>query len=70
MNGARLRHGILPAMPPPVLPLHELPLDHAYATLGDGYHARVSPSPLPEARLLHFNTEAAALIGTSAASTN
>lgn len=63
MNGARLRHGILPAMPPPTLPLHELSLDHAYAGLGDSYHARVSPSPLPDARLLHFNTEAAALIG-------
>lgn len=43
--------------------LQELPLDHAYAGLGGSYHARVSPQPLPGARLLHFNKEAAALIG-------
>ena len=46
--------------------LQELPLDHAYAGLGGSYHARVSPQPLPGARLLHFNKEAAALIGLAA----
>ncbi|AXQ31685.1 YdiU family protein [Solimonas sp. K1W22B-7] len=50
-------------MPDPTSPLQDLPLDHGYAALGGSYHARVSPAPLPDARLLHFNPDAAALIG-------
>jgi len=43
--------------------LEQLPLDHGYASLGPQYGARVLPQPLREARMLHFNDEAAALIG-------
>ncbi|HEY0913923.1 MAG TPA: YdiU family protein [Solimonas sp.] len=63
MNGPARRRAILRAMPQTTLSLHNLPLDHAYAALGGSYHARVHPAPLSDARLLHFNADAAALVG-------
>lgn len=40
-----------------------LPFDNRIETLGADYYARVTPEPLAEPQLLHFNEAAAALIG-------
>ena len=42
--------------------LQALQLDNRFAALGENYFSRVTPTPLPDARLLHFNEAAAALI--------
>jgi uncharacterized protein YdiU (UPF0061 family) len=42
--------------------LETLKLDNRFARLPDNYYSRVQPTPLPEPRLLHFNSDAAALI--------
>ena len=43
-------------------PLTGLAFDNSYARLGEPFGIRVAPAPLPEPVLVHFNTEAAALI--------
>ncbi len=42
--------------------LTALPLDNRYARLGEVYGSRVMPTPLRQPRLLHVNTEVAALL--------
>ena len=42
--------------------LDKLKLVNRYAALPGDYYSRVTPTPLPEPRLLHFNEEAARLI--------
>ena len=43
-----------------------LPATRRYAALGDSYAPQVPTTPLPEARLLHFNTALAQRIGLDA----
>ncbi|HEX5632776.1 MAG TPA: YdiU family protein [Gemmatimonadales bacterium] len=43
-------------------PLAGLRFDNAYARLPDAFFARVEPTPIAGARLLHFNDQAAALL--------
>ena len=43
-------------------PISGLAFDNSYARLGEPFGIRVSPTPLPDPVLVHFNTEAAALI--------
>ncbi len=47
----------------PLRRLDELDLDHRFAALGEDYFSRVQTTPLREPQLVHFNDEAAALIG-------
>jgi uncharacterized protein YdiU (UPF0061 family) len=42
--------------------LETLKLDNRFARLPGDYYSRVQPTPLPEPQLLHFNSDAAALI--------
>ncbi len=46
----------------PSLSLDALQVDNRYAQLGDAYFSRVAPTPLTHPRLLHANTEVAALL--------
>lgn len=41
----------------------EFPLDSCYARLAQPYHTQVDPTPLPEPRMIHFNTDLAAELG-------
>lgn len=43
-------------------PITGLAFDNSYARLGEPFGIRVSPTPLPDPVLVHFNTEAARLI--------
>ncbi len=45
-----------------LLTLDNLRIDNRFARLPGDYFSRVQPTPLPSPRLLHFNTDAAALI--------
>jgi uncharacterized protein YdiU (UPF0061 family) len=49
--------------PNPLKPLRELPIDPCYASLSDPYHTPVSPTPLPQPRLVHFNGPLAVELG-------
>ena len=42
--------------------LEKLALDNRFARLPESYYSRVQPTPLNDPKLLHFNTDAAALI--------
>ncbi|TXH05358.1 MAG: YdiU family protein [Nevskiaceae bacterium] len=42
--------------------LDDLAFDNRFAQLPPDYYSRVQPTPLPQPHLLHFNTDAAALI--------
>jgi uncharacterized protein YdiU (UPF0061 family) len=42
--------------------LEDLPFDNTYLHLPDAFHARLSPTPLAQPRLVSFNPDAAALI--------
>ncbi|MEQ1438501.1 protein adenylyltransferase SelO [Fontimonas sp. SYSU GA230001] len=46
----------------PLRDLDTLALDNRYARLGEAYFSRVEPAPLTNPRLLHANTEVAALL--------
>jgi uncharacterized protein YdiU (UPF0061 family) len=43
-------------------PIRGLAFDNSYARLGEPFGIRVSPTPLPDPVLVHFNADAAALI--------
>lgn len=43
-------------------PITGLAFDNSYARLGEPFGVRVSPTPLPDPVLVHFNTDAAALL--------
>ncbi len=43
-------------------PITGLAFDNSYARLGEPFGIRVMPTPLPDATLVHFNTDAAQLI--------
>ena len=43
-------------------PIAGLGFDNSYARLGEPFGIRVSPTPLPDPVLVHFNADAAALI--------
>src|SRR3569623_1391714 len=45
-----------------LLTLENLRVDNRFARLPGDYFSRVEPTPLPSPKLLHFNTDAAALI--------
>ena len=44
-------------------PHDEVPVDSAYARLGSPYHTQVNPTPLPEPRMIHFNSSLSAELG-------
>lgn len=43
--------------------LDHLPFDNSYARLPEAFHARIAPTPLRRPFLVHFNAQAAELIG-------
>ncbi|MEK6805063.1 MAG: YdiU family protein [Pseudomonadota bacterium] len=45
----------------------DLRLDNRFAQLGEDYFSRVTPTPLPQPQLLHFNEDAAKLIDLDSA---